>query len=98
MVRRKAGALVQREGVDRQTSQPWPLQGRLGQDLAREYLPLVSGSPRRDGIALSKLKPLLLDAEIETVTCDRRQRALDPVLHYSVIRSIRLSPDVAQPI
>ncbi|MBK9669402.1 MAG: hypothetical protein IPO74_05460 [Thermomonas sp.] len=69
-----------------------------GQDLAREYLPLVSGSPRKDGIALSKLKPLLLDAEIETVTCDRRQRALDPVLHYSVIRSIRLSPDVAQPI
>ena len=69
-----------------------------GQDLAREYLPLVSGSPRKDGIALSKLKPLLLDAEIETVTCDRRQRALDPVLHYSVIRSIRLSRDVAQPI
>lgn len=67
-----------------------------GQDLAREYLPLVGTVPRKDGIALSRLKPLLLEGVIETVTFDRRQRALHPLLHYSVIRQIRLSRDVTQ--
>jgi len=67
-----------------------------GQDLAREYLPLVSVVRRKDGIALSKLKPLLLEGTIETVIADRRQRALHPLLQYSVIRQIRLSREVSQ--
>ena len=67
-----------------------------GQDLAREYLPLVSTTLRKDGIALSKLRPLLLEGVIETVTSDRKQRALHPLLHYSVIRQLRLSRDVSQ--
>ena len=67
-----------------------------GQDLAREYLPLVSTTLRKDGIALSKLRPLLLEGVIETVTLDRKQRALHPLLRYSVIRQLRLSRDVSQ--
>ena len=67
-----------------------------GQDLAREYLPLVSTAPRKDGIALSRLTPLLLEGTIETVRSDRRQRALHPLVQYSVIRQIRLCRDVLQ--
>ena len=67
-----------------------------GQDLAREYLSLVGTASRKDGIALSKLKPLLLEGVVETVTTDRKQRALHHVLHYSVIRQIRLCGDVTQ--
>ena len=39
---------------------------------------------------------VLLEGVIETVTSDRRQRALHPSLHDSVIRQIRLSRDVTQ--
>ncbi len=67
-----------------------------GQDLAREYMALVSTIRRKDGIAMSKLKPLLLEGMVETVTADRRQRALHPALQYSVIRQLRLSRDVTQ--
>mgnify|MGYP001164224593 CR=1 FL=1 len=67
-----------------------------GQDLAREYMTLVSTVRRKDGIAMSKLKPLLLEGLVETVRADRRQRALHPLLQYSVIRQLRLSRDVAQ--
>lgn len=81
------------------TGKPRP-RGRFkvawGQDLAREYLAMVPTLTRKDGIALSKLKPLLLEGVIETVTSDRKQRALPPVLHYSVIRYLRLSPEVNQ--
>lgn len=69
-----------------------------GQDLAREYLSLVSmRRPRKDGIALSYLKCLLLEAEVETVTSDRAQRALHPMVQYSIIRAIRLSDEVTHP-
>lgn len=67
-----------------------------GQDLAREFVTLVGTMPRKDGIALSRLKPLLLEGLIETVTTDRKQRPLHPLLRYSVIRHVRLCSDVTQ--
>ena len=67
-----------------------------GQNLAREYLSMVGTATRKDGIALSRLKHLLLEGVVETVTTDCKQRALHHVLHYSVIRQIRLCGDVTQ--
>lgn len=66
------------------------------QDLAREYLSMDQSVRRKDGIALSKLLPLLLEGEVATVTTCRRQRPLHAGLHYSVLRHVRLCSDVAQ--
>jgi len=62
--------------------------GRSG-DLLREYVE-ITGMPirRRDRIAFSHYRGLLLEGEVETVKCDRLQRPLHPELRYSVVRSL----------
>ena len=57
-------------------------------DLFREYVLIAGKPPRRDHVALSNLKKLLLIGSVETVTTDREQRHLDPLLHYSVVRRL----------
>lgn len=69
---------------------------KWGQDLAREYLCVVPKITRKDGVALSHLANFLLEGEISTVTRDRRQRVLPPVLHYSVLKQFWLSGEVSQ--
>jgi hypothetical protein len=59
-----------------------------GCDLVREYAALVPLPVRIDRMNPDCLAALLITAEIETVTKDRRQRDLPPSLHYSVVRRL----------
>jgi hypothetical protein len=59
-----------------------------GSDLTREYIKLIGSVSRTDRMALTKLTPLLIEAEVVTVASSRRQEALPAALQYSVIRRL----------
>jgi hypothetical protein len=57
-------------------------------NLLREFMAVTNAPERSDRIPLSKLKPLLLIAEVETVTKSREQEDLHVTAQYSVVRQL----------